>query len=36
MDNIDLIRKLEDSCRDPQHVSSEDVLSELEQRASQP
>jgi hypothetical protein len=33
LDNIDLVRQLEDSFRDMQHVPMDPILSELEQRA---
>jgi hypothetical protein len=33
LDNVDLVRQLEDAFRDPQHVPLDPTLSELEQRA---
>ena len=33
LDNIDLVRQLEDAFRDPQHVPKDPILSELERRA---
>jgi hypothetical protein len=36
LDNIDLVRQLEDSFKDLQHVPLDPILSELEQRAQRP
>ena len=36
LDNIDLVRQLEDAFMDPQHVPSDPILSELERKAALP
>jgi hypothetical protein len=36
LDNIDLVRQLEDAFKDAQHVPLDPILSELERRAQHP